>query len=148
MRSFIVCHWRKTNDAANPTSMVPTFANPIWTEMTLLSKPSFTNTWLMPKIFVVRLRVVMVMGFILTTMLRSGDSIIHQRHTRTNCSRCFYHINSLLHLQIHCPFFIQERYIFSRKMVYSTRGDPSSYCLFQLGFDEEKHLLDCTRLSL
>ncbi|KAK4431198.1 ABC transporter G family member 1 [Sesamum alatum] len=63
-----------TNSANSPTSMVPTFANPSWIEMAVLSKRSFTNSWRMPELFGVRLGAVMVTGFILATMFWRLDN--------------------------------------------------------------------------
>ncbi|KAF2318628.1 hypothetical protein GH714_009453 [Hevea brasiliensis] len=44
-----------TNNDASPNSMVPTFANPLWIEMAVLSKRSVTNSRRMPELFGIRL---------------------------------------------------------------------------------------------
>ncbi|KAK4371453.1 hypothetical protein RND71_010928 [Anisodus tanguticus] len=116
-----------TNDAANPTSMVPTFANPIWTEMAVLSKRSFTNSWRMQEIFAVRFGAVMVTGFILATMFWRLDNSPKGVRERLGffafaMSTTYYTCADAL------PVFIQERYIFMRETAYNAYR-RSSYCL-------------------
>ncbi|KAH0692547.1 hypothetical protein KY285_019644 [Solanum tuberosum] len=116
-----------TNDAANPTAMVPTFANPIWTEMAVLSKRSFTNSWRMPEIFFVRFSAVMVTGFILATIFWRLDNSPKGIWERLGfiafaVSTTYYICTEAL------PVFIQERYIFMRETAYNAYR-RSSYCL-------------------
>ncbi|XP_059291324.1 ABC transporter G family member 6-like [Lycium ferocissimum] len=116
-----------TNNAANPTSMVPTFANPIWTELAVLSKRSFTNSWRMPEIFAVRFGAVMVTGFILATMFWRLDNSPKGVRERLGffafaMSTTYYTCADAL------PVFIQERYIFMRETAYNAYR-RSSYCL-------------------
>ncbi|KAJ8564946.1 hypothetical protein K7X08_001406 [Anisodus acutangulus] len=116
-----------TNDAANPTAMVPTFANPIWTEMAVLSKRSITNSWRMPEIFAVRFGAVMVTGFILATMFWRLDNSPKGIRERLGffafaMSTTYYTCADAL------PVFIQERYIFMRETAYNAYR-RSSYCL-------------------
>ncbi|KAH0757158.1 hypothetical protein KY290_020651 [Solanum tuberosum] len=115
------------NDAANPTSMVPTFANPIWTEMAVLSKRSFTNSWRMPEIFFVRFGAVMVTGFILATMFWRLDDSPKGVRERIGffafaMSTTYYTCADAL------PVFIHERFIFMRETAYNAYR-RSSYCL-------------------
>ncbi|XP_060186393.1 ABC transporter G family member 6-like [Lycium barbarum] len=116
-----------TNNAVNPTSMVPTFANPIWTELAVLSKRSFTNSWRMPEIFAVRFGAVMVTGFILATMFWRLDNSPKGVRERLGffafaMSTTYYTCADAL------PVFIQERYIFMRETAYNAYR-RSSYCL-------------------
>ncbi|XP_049390170.1 ABC transporter G family member 6-like [Solanum stenotomum] len=116
-----------TNDAANPTSMVPTFANPIWTEMAVLSKRSFTNSWRMPEIFAVRFGAVMVTGFILATMFwRLDDS---PRGVRERIGFFAFAMSTTYYTCAEAlPVFIHERFIFMRETAYNAYR-RSSYCL-------------------
>ncbi|OIT30422.1 PREDICTED: ABC transporter G family member 6-like [Nicotiana attenuata] len=116
-----------THVATSPTSMVPTFANPIWTEIGVLSKRSFTNSWRMPEIFAVRFGAVMVTGFILATMFWRLDSSPKGVQERLGffafaMSTTYYTCADAL------PVFIQERYIFMRETAYNAYR-RSSYCL-------------------
>lgn len=54
-------------------SSVPTFANPFWVEMLVISKRSLTNSRRMPELFGIRFGAVMVTGIILATMFRHLD---------------------------------------------------------------------------
>ncbi|XP_055801509.1 ABC transporter G family member 6-like [Solanum dulcamara] len=116
-----------TNDAANPTAMVPTFANPIWTEMAVLSKRSFTNSWRMWEIFAVRFGAVMVTGFILATLFWRLDNSPRGIRERIGffafaMSTTYYTCAEAL------PVFIHERFIFMRETAYNAYR-RSSYCL-------------------
>ncbi|GFP81742.1 ABC transporter g family member 1 [Phtheirospermum japonicum] len=111
----------------NPTSMVPTFANPAWVEMTVLSKRSFTNSRRMPELFGVRLGAVMVTGFILATMFWRLDNSPKGVQERLGffafaMSTTFYTCADAL------PVFLQERYIFMRETAYNAYR-RSSYVL-------------------
>lgn len=95
--------------ATGPTSMVPTFANPIWTEISVLSKRSFLNSRRMPELFGVRLSAVMVTGFILATMFWRLDNSPKGVQERLGffafaMSTTFYTCADAL------PVFLQERY--------------------------------------
>nr|DAD25982.1 TPA_asm: hypothetical protein HUJ06_027450 [Nelumbo nucifera] len=62
-----------TNDASG-TSSVPTFANPFWTEVAVLSNRSMTNAKRMPELVGVRLGAVLVTGIILATIFWHVDN--------------------------------------------------------------------------
>ncbi|KAL0299140.1 UNVERIFIED_CONTAM: ABC transporter G family member 1 [Sesamum radiatum] len=116
-----------TNGANSPTSMVPTFANPSWIEMAVLSKRSFTNSRRMPELFGVRLGAVMVTGFILATMFWRLDNSPKGIQERLGffafaMSTTFYTCADAL------PVFLQERYIFMRETAYNAYR-RSSYVL-------------------
>ncbi|KAL3645304.1 ABC transporter G member 6 [Castilleja foliolosa] len=111
----------------NPSSMVPTFANPAWVEMTVLSKRSFTNSRRMPELFCVRLGAVVVTGFILATMFWRLDNSPKGVQERLGffafaMSTTFYTCADAL------PVFLQERYIFMRETAYNAYR-RSSYVL-------------------
>ncbi|XAR56129.1 hypothetical protein NMG60_11036479 [Bertholletia excelsa] len=115
-----------TNDAS-PTSMVPTFANPFWIEMAVLSKRSITNSRRMPELFGIRLGAVMVTGFILATMFWQLDNSPKGVQERLGffafaMSTTFYTCADAL------PVFLQERYIFMRETAYNAYR-RSSYVL-------------------
>ncbi|XP_061372267.1 ABC transporter G family member 1 [Gastrolobium bilobum] len=103
-----------TNTNANPSSMVPRFANPFWIEMATLSKRSVTNSRRMPELFGIRLGAVMVTGFILATMFWQLDNSPKGVQERLGffafaMSTTFYTTADAL------PVFLQERYIFMRE---------------------------------
>lgn len=107
-----------TNDV-NPSSMVPTFANPLWTEMAVLSRRSIKNSRRMPELFGIRLGAVMVTGFILATMFWNLDNSPKGVQERLGffafaMSTTFYTCADAL------PVFLQERYIFMRETAYNT----------------------------
>ncbi|MED6159112.1 ATP-binding cassette sub- G member 1 [Stylosanthes scabra] len=107
-----------TNTNSNPSSMVPTFANPIWMEMATLSKRSFLNSRRMPELFGIRLGAVMVTGFILATMFWKLDNSPKGVQERLGffafaMSTTFYTTADAL------PVFLQERYIFMRETAYN-----------------------------
>ncbi|KAF5733787.1 putative ATP-binding cassette transporter [Tripterygium wilfordii] len=115
-----------TNDAS-PTSMVPTFANPFWIEMAVLSKRSVKNSHRQPELFGIRLGAVMVTGFILATMFWRLDNSPKGVQERLGffafaMSTTFYTCADAL------PVFLQERYIFMRETAYNAYR-RSSYVL-------------------
>ncbi|KAI3758040.1 hypothetical protein L6452_05587 [Arctium lappa] len=115
-----------TNDIS-PNSMVPTFANPMWMEMAVLSKRSFTNSRRMPELFGIRLGAVVVTGFILATMFWNLDNSPKGVQERLGffafaMSTTFYTCADAL------PVFLQERYIFMRETAYNAYR-RSSYVL-------------------
>lgn len=115
-----------TNDAS-PTSMVPTFANPFWIEIAVLSKRSLTNSRRMPEHFGIRLGAVLVTGFILATMFWRLDNSPKGVQERLGfmafaMSTTFYTCADAL------PVFLQERYIFMRETAYNAYR-RSSYVL-------------------
>ncbi|KAG5237665.1 ABC transporter family member [Salix suchowensis] len=106
------------NDAISPNSMVPTFANPVWKEMAVLSKRSFLNSRRMPELFGIRLGAVVVTGFILATMFWKLDNSPKGVQERLGffafaMSTTFYTCADAL------PVFLQERYIFMRETAYN-----------------------------
>ncbi|KAJ0505292.1 putative ABC transporter, AAA+ ATPase domain, ABC-2 type transporter [Helianthus annuus] len=115
------------NNGTNPTSMVPTFANPRWIEMAVLSKRSFTNSRRMPELFGIRLAAVTVTGFILATVFWNLDDSPRGVQERLGffafaMSTTFYTCADAL------PVFLQERYIFMRETAYNAYR-RSSYVL-------------------
>ncbi|KAJ0657710.1 putative ABC transporter, AAA+ ATPase domain, ABC-2 type transporter [Helianthus annuus] len=109
------------------TSLVPSFANPMWKEMLVLSKRSFRNSWRMPELFITRLGAVMVTGFILATMFWKLDDSPRGVRERLGffafaMSTTFYTCADAL------PVFIQERFIFMRETAYNAYR-RSSYVL-------------------
>ncbi|KAK3422401.1 hypothetical protein EUGRSUZ_G02776 [Eucalyptus grandis] len=106
-----------TNDPS-PASMVPTFANPFWIEMAILSKRSTTNSRRMPELFGIRLGAVLVTGFILATMFWQLDNSPKGVQERLGfiafaMSTTFYTCADAL------PVFLQERYIFMRETAHN-----------------------------
>ncbi|KAL3834067.1 hypothetical protein ACJIZ3_008803 [Penstemon smallii] len=126
-RGKLVSGATASNKAGSPTSLVPTFANPAWIEMAVLSKRSFTNSRRMPELFGVRLGAVMVTGFILATMYWRLDNSPKGVQERLGffafaMSTTFYTCADAL------PVFLQERYIFMRETAYNAYR-RSSYVL-------------------
>ncbi|KAL8539052.1 hypothetical protein ACS0TY_000880 [Phlomoides rotata] len=116
-----------TNGGATTPTLVPTFANPFWIEMAVLSKRSFINSRRMPELFGVRLGAVMVTGFILATMFWRLDNSPKGVQERLGffafaMSTTFYTCADAL------PVFLQERYIFMRETAYNAYR-RSSYVL-------------------
>ncbi|EPS65094.1 hypothetical protein M569_09685, partial [Genlisea aurea] len=114
---------------AGATPMVPTFANPFWVEMMVLSKRSCTNSRRMPEIFAVRFAAVMVTGFILATMFWRLDNSPRGIQERLGffafaMSTTFYTCADAL------PIFVQERFIFLRETAFNAYR-RSSYVLAQ-----------------
>ncbi|GJU56498.1 ABC transporter G family member 6-like protein [Tanacetum coccineum] len=115
-----------TNDI-NPSSLVPTFANPMWMEMAVLSRRSIMNSRRMPELFGIRLGAVVVTGFILATMFWNLDNSPKGVQERLGffafaMSTTFYTCADAL------PVFLQERYIFMRETAYNAYR-RSSYVL-------------------
>ncbi|CAA0834131.1 ABC transporter G family member 6 [Striga hermonthica] len=113
--------------SSSPAAMVPTFANPFWIEMLVLSKRSFTNSRRMPELFGVRMGAVMVTGFILATIFWRLDNSPKGVQERLGffafaMSTTFYTCADAL------PVFLQERYIFVRETAYNAYR-RSSYVL-------------------
>ncbi|KAK3232293.1 hypothetical protein Dsin_004174 [Dipteronia sinensis] len=107
-----------TNSSTSLTSMVPTFANPFWIEMAVLSKRSILNSRRMPELFGIRLGAVLVTGFILATMFWQLDNSPKGVQERLGffafaMSTTFYTCADAL------PVFLQERYIFMRETAYN-----------------------------
>lgn len=116
-----------SSSGASPNSMVPTFANPFWKEMVVLSKRSFMNSRRMPELFGIRLGAVVVTGFILATMFWQLDDSPKGVQERLGffafaMSTTFYTCADAL------PVFLQERYIFMRETAYNAYR-RSSYVL-------------------
>ncbi|KAI3964075.1 hypothetical protein MKW92_035873 [Papaver armeniacum] len=107
-----------SNNDATPTSIIPTFTNPIWFEIYVLSKRSMKNSSRMPKLLLVRLATVLVTGFMLATIFWQLDNSPEGVQERLGVlvfavSTTFY--NSVQAL----PEFLQERYIFIRETAYN-----------------------------
>ncbi|KAH7511684.1 hypothetical protein ACOSQ2_033059 [Xanthoceras sorbifolium] len=117
-RGKLVSGATTNHSMSSPTSMVPTFANPFWTEMAVLSKRSITNSRRMPELFGIRLGAVLVTGFILATMFWQLDNSPKGVQERLGffafaMSTTFYTCADAL------PVFLQERYIFMRETAYN-----------------------------
>lgn len=113
------------NDSSS--SMVHSFANPIWMEMIVLSKRSFKNLLRMPELFGARLGAAIVTGFILATMFWKLDDSPRGVRERIGffafaMTTTFYTCADSL------PVFIQERFIFMRETAYNAYR-RSSYVL-------------------
>ncbi|KAM7265493.1 hypothetical protein ACFE04_003176 [Oxalis oulophora] len=119
-----------TSDASgSASSMVPTFANPMWKEMAVLSKRWMLNSWRMPELFAVRLGAVLVTGFILATVFWKLDNSPKGIQERIGffafgMSTTFYTCADAL------PVFLEERFIFMRETAYNAYR-RSSYVLAQ-----------------
>ncbi|XP_044508766.1 ABC transporter G family member 6-like [Mangifera indica] len=116
-----------TTNEASTTSMVPTFVNPFWIEMAVLSKRSITNSRRMPELFAIRLAAVLVTGFILATVFWQLDNSPKGVQERLGffafaMSTTFYTCADAL------PVFLQERYIFMRETSHNAYR-RSSYAL-------------------
>ncbi|KAI3442990.1 ABC transporter domain-containing protein [Psidium guajava] len=106
---------------------VPTFANPLWMEMLVISKRSLTNSRRMPELFGIRFGAVMVTGIILATMFHHLDNSPKGVQERLGffafaMSTTFYTCAEAI------PVFLQERYIFMRETAYNAYR-RSSYVL-------------------
>uniref|UniRef100_A0A7N0UE45 ABC transporter domain-containing protein n=1 Tax=Kalanchoe fedtschenkoi TaxID=63787 RepID=A0A7N0UE45_KALFE len=111
----------------NGGSMVPTFANPVWIEMGVLSKRSILNSKRMPELFGIRLGAVVVTGFILATMFwqldRTPKGVVERLgFIAFAMSTTFYTCADAL------PVFLHERYIFMRETAHNAYR-RSSYVL-------------------
>ncbi|XVF76556.1 hypothetical protein PTKIN_Ptkin13bG0275200 [Pterospermum kingtungense] len=106
---------------------VPSFANPLWIEVMVLSKRLLTNSRRMPAKFAVRLGTIMVTGIILATMFWQLDDSPSGVQERLGCIAI-----SIATIFFNCitevPTFIQERYIFMRETAYNAYR-RSSYVL-------------------
>ncbi|XWS55738.1 hypothetical protein CRYUN_Cryun09bG0026300 [Craigia yunnanensis] len=116
-----------TRDHVNNSSSVPSFANPFWIEVMVLSKRLLTNSRRMPAKFAVRLGTIMVTGIILATMFWQLDDSPSGVQERLGCIAI-----SIATIFFNCitevPTFIQERYIFMRETAYNSYR-RSSYVL-------------------
>ncbi|KAL5546266.1 hypothetical protein UlMin_005953 [Ulmus minor] len=125
-RGKLVSGASNSNDS-NLTSSVPTFANPVWIEMAVISKRSITNSRRMPELFGIRIGAVLVTGMILATMFRDLDNSPKGIQERLGffafaMSTTFYTCAEAI------PVFLQERYIFMRETAYNAYR-RSSYVL-------------------
>ncbi|XP_010259980.1 PREDICTED: ABC transporter G family member 6-like [Nelumbo nucifera] len=116
-----------TNDASPMSSSMPTYANPFWTEIAVLSNRSVTNSKRMPELVGIRFAAVMVTGFILATIFWHVDNSPKGVQERLGffafaMSTTFYTCAEAL------PVFLQERYIFMRETAYNAYR-RSSYVL-------------------
>lgn len=112
---------------SSQVASVPTFANPLWMEMLVISKRSLTNSRRMPELFGIRFGAVMVTGIILATMFHHLDNSPKGVQERLGffafaMSTTFYTCAEAI------PVFLQERYIFMRETAYNAYR-RSSYVL-------------------
>jgi ABC-type multidrug transport system ATPase subunit len=94
------------------------FTNPFWTEMGVLTKRAFTNTYRMPELFMIRLGAVLVTGIILATIYWKLDNTPKGVQERLGffaigMSTLFYTCADAL------PVFMQERYIYMRETAHN-----------------------------
>ncbi|GAV88492.1 ABC_tran domain-containing protein/ABC2_membrane domain-containing protein [Cephalotus follicularis] len=116
-----------TKNYSNPTSSFPSFANPMWIEMMVLSKRWLTNSSRMPEMFGIRLATVITSGFILATIywqLDDSPKGVQERFAffAFAMSTTFYTCAEDI------PNFLEERYIFMRETAYNAYR-RSSYVL-------------------
>ncbi|KAK9079278.1 hypothetical protein SSX86_000949 [Deinandra increscens subsp. villosa] len=107
-----------TNMDSNLSSSVPTFANPFWTEVVVISKRSMLNSWRSPELYAIRLGAIVITGTILATMFRNLDNSPRGIQERLGffafaMSTMFYTCAEAI------PVFLQERYIFMRETAYN-----------------------------
>ncbi|PPD82449.1 hypothetical protein GOBAR_DD20619 [Gossypium barbadense] len=114
-------------NGANHSSSVPSFANPFYIELMVLSKRLLTNSRRMPAKFAVRLGTIIVTGIVLATMFWQLDDSPAGAQERLGCISI-----SIATIFFNCitevPTFIQERYIFMRETAYNAYR-RSSYVL-------------------
>ncbi|TYH34302.1 hypothetical protein ES332_D13G119200v1 [Gossypium tomentosum] len=114
-------------NGANHSSSVPSFANPFYIELMVLSKRLLTNSRRMPAKFAVRLGTITVTGIVLATMFWQLDDSPAGVQERLGCISI-----SIATIFFNCitevPTFIQERYIFMRETAYNAYR-RSSYVL-------------------
>ncbi|KAE8684810.1 ABC transporter G family member 6 [Hibiscus syriacus] len=111
----------------NQSLSVPSFANPFYIEVMVLSKRLLTNSRRMPAKFAVRLGTITVTGIVLATMFWQLDNSPAGVQERLGCISI-----SIATIFFNCitevPTFIQERYIFMRETAYNAYR-RSSYVL-------------------
>ncbi|TYG86209.1 hypothetical protein ES288_A13G116300v1 [Gossypium darwinii] len=114
-------------NGANHSSSVPSFSNPFYIELMVLSKRLLTNSRRMPAKFAVRLGTIIVTGIVLATMFWQLDDSPAGAQERLGCISI-----SIATIFFNCitevPTFIQERYIFMRETAYNAYR-RSSYVL-------------------
>ncbi|KAK8546163.1 hypothetical protein V6N13_067398 [Hibiscus sabdariffa] len=101
------------------TSMVPTFANPFWKEIVVLSNRSIQNSRRMPEVFGVRLTAVLLTGFVLASIFWQLDNSPKGIQERLGffvfaMSTTFYACTDAF------AGFLLERYIFVRETAYNS----------------------------
>ncbi|XVF08014.1 hypothetical protein REPUB_Repub06bG0188700 [Reevesia pubescens] len=126
-RGKLVSGATATSDHVNHSSSVPSFANPLWIEVMVLSKRLLINSSRMPAKFAVRLGTIMVTGIVLATLFWQLDDSPSGVQERLGCIAI-----SIATIFFNCitevPAFIQERYIFMRETAYNAYR-RSSYVL-------------------
>lgn len=115
------------NGSSNLSSSFPTFANPFWIEMVVISKRSLTNSKRTPELFGIRFGAVLITGLILATIFWKLDNSPKGVQERLGffafaMSTTFYTCAEAI------PVFLQERYIFMRETAYNAYR-RSSYVL-------------------
>ncbi|KAM7499218.1 hypothetical protein LguiA_023632 [Lonicera macranthoides] len=109
------------------TSMVPTFANPLWTEIGVLSKRTITNSRRMPEIFGVRLGAILITGFILATVFWHLDD--SPKGVQERLGFVAFAISTTYYICADAlPVFLLDRYIFMRETSHNAYR-RSSYLL-------------------
>ncbi|MQL98819.1 hypothetical protein Taro_031531 [Colocasia esculenta] len=112
---------------ADGASRVPTFANPFWVEVSVLTKRSFTNSRRQPELVAVWLGALLVTGFMLAAIFwklpRSAVGIQERLgFFALAVSTTYFTCGEVL------PEFLQERYIFIRETAHNAYR-RSSYVL-------------------
>ncbi|KAL5546848.1 hypothetical protein UlMin_006535 [Ulmus minor] len=111
-------------------SSIPTFANPFWVEIIVLSKRSTINSRRMPQRFGVRLIMVLITGFLLATIYWQLDHT--SKGIRERLGFFAYAISTTYFAGAHSlPILVQERQIFTRETAYNAYR-RSSYVLSHL----------------
>ncbi|CAK7325588.1 unnamed protein product [Dovyalis caffra] len=107
------------NDAIISNSMLPTYANPFWKEVAVLSKRLFTNSLRMPKLFGIRLATVILLGFVLGTMFWQLDNSPMGVEERLGFIS-FPMVTAFFLCGDVIPVFLQQRNIFMRETAHDT----------------------------
>uniref|UniRef100_A0ACD5WK56 Uncharacterized protein n=1 Tax=Avena sativa TaxID=4498 RepID=A0ACD5WK56_AVESA len=111
----------------NGKEEVDAYANPWWVEFWILTRRGFTNTRRTPEIFLTRLGVVVLTGFIMASIFWRLDNTpkgVNERFSFFDIAifTVFYTTGDAL------PVFLMERYIFLRETAHNAYR-PSSYML-------------------
>ncbi|KAK2647650.1 hypothetical protein Ddye_015139 [Dipteronia dyeriana] len=119
-----------TPDVSNlKSSSIPSFVNPFWVEIKVISERLLTNSRRIPELFGFRLAIVLLTGFILATLFwKLSDS---PKGTQERLGFFLFAIISVLFTcLVEIPMFLQEQYIFIRETSYNAYRH-SSYVIAQ-----------------
>ena len=73
-REKLVSGTTHKDDFSTPTSVVPKYASPFWTEISVLSKRSFLNSFRMPEVFTCRFGATLITGIITASLFWQLDN--------------------------------------------------------------------------